>query len=407
MSFKKKVIHTFYTRSFLQVFSIINSIIYARILGPSGYGAALMLVIFPPIIVKFINLGVASSLTYHVNKNPSAKDSYIGTALIFAFIVAIFSTALLLFSHQLITDLYYSQIPYSHLFQMIIWFTPLYTMQLYFKSIMKSLNLIELINYISTILPTILTFVLTVITIGILKKGVTAVIYIHLTTLSVVVFAMAAVLIKRKALSLTFNRDKLIEMLSFGARGFFANFAPTLNDKMDKLVIGLFLSPDQIGIYSIAVNISSKLKIIPRSIGLPIYPEIARSTREQANALIRRLITKLFFVIVPLVIIIIIISPMIITALYGESYSPAYIPLVFLSMEVLFFSFNKILGYYYVGTGRPGTRSILKLTLLTLNCLFMFLLIPQYGITGCGIALLLSSIFVFTGSYLLFHSTKY
>ncbi len=405
MSFKKKVVHTLFTRGFLQVFSLINSIISARLLGPGGYGAAIMLMVFPPIIIKFVNLGVAGSLTYFVNQDPDNKACYIGTALSFSFIVAITSTTILLMLYKPLMELYYMQTSYNSLFIIVILFTPVYTLQLYLRSIMKSLNMIEELNYVVSILPTILGFVLITLLIGVFKKGVEFYIYINLILVSVVVLVMAIILIRRSSLHINFSYCRLKKMLSFGLRGFFANFSSTINEKMDKLIVGLFLSPEQIGIYSIAINIASKLKIIPNSVGLPLYPQIAKLEIEKSIMFVQKLISKLFLCLLPLVLIVISISPVAIHYLYGDVYSTAYIPLIFLSFETFFFSSNKVLGYFYVGTGRPGIRSFQKIILTVLNCIFMLNLVPIFGILGCGISILLSSIIVSVGFYL--HFRKY
>lgn len=402
MSFKKNVIHTFCTRTFLQVFSLVNSIICARVLGPDGYGSSIMLLIFPPIVVELVNLGLAGSLTYYVGQYQDSKKIYIGTALVFAFFVAVFSTILLLLLHQPIVTYYYKDVFYSNLFLIIIFFTPVYTVELYLSSIMKSLNMIKEINYIRSIFSTVLTSLLIIILIGFLGNNVETVIYINLSTQVVIVVIMGIILFKRDVLSICFDKKKFLSMLSFGLRGYFTNFSDTLNDKLDKVIIGTFLTPDQVGIYSIAVNIVSKIKIIPRSVGLPLYPEIAKSTKAYASLLVQKLMQKFLLVLVPLIVIMVVVSHDIIEFLYGNIYTSAYTPLIFLAVETVFLSFNKTLGYYYVGTGRPGARSIQRLILMIFNCLLMLILLPILGITGCSLSVLTSSVIVFLGTYYFF-----
>ena len=177
MSFKEKMLHTLSTRVFLLVSGLVTSIIYARLLGPHGFGQGILLLLFPPILIKFMNLGISNSLTYLVGQNPEEKAKYLGTAFTFAIVLSTVSTGLLLLLEEWIFSKFYDSNVPRDLLHIVFLCTPLNVGLFYYRASLKALNKIKEYNLLIDVIPTILRFILTLFFMLELKLGVEGYIY--------------------------------------------------------------------------------------------------------------------------------------------------------------------------------------------------------------------------------------
>lgn len=391
MSLKSNILNTFFTRVAVQIFGVISVIIYARILGPTNYGAGIMLTIIPPVLIKFLNLGIIDSTTYFVNQNPDEKKEYIGTALSFSLIVAVFATGLLyLLIPAISKHIYKATIP-DDVALLVLIYVPVTVMSYYFKYTLLAIQSIKAYNYITVVMASLLNFSLTISLIAVMKLGVKGFILVAVITSSIEAIVMGFLLLKNGLITFQFHKTKFKQMLQFGLKGMFANFSGDIGEKIDRLLIGLFLTLDQVGIYQVALNISNKLKIFHQSISLPLYPTIASMQKPEAILLTNKLLNMILWPVTAIVIGAAVVSPYFITLLFGEKYHIAIIPFILLAIGVIFDSLNKVIGYFFLGTGRPGIWSIQKFIDLCINAVLLYLLIPVYGIAGGGFAGMLAA----------------
>ncbi len=78
---------TFFTRGARLLASLVASIITARALGPEGRGEYFLVITISALILQFANLGLASSNTYLVARNPSLLPSLLGNSVVVSFVV--------------------------------------------------------------------------------------------------------------------------------------------------------------------------------------------------------------------------------------------------------------------------------------------------------------------------------
>ena len=399
MGFRENVVNTLFTKIFLLCFGLCSSIIYARVLGPHAFGQGVLLMIFPPIFVKLMNLGVAGSLTYFLGQNPDEKKAFIGTALSFAIPVGLISLFVLLALESYLFHNYYkSDIP-RDLLRLVFLFTPLHAFQFYFRVAIKALNRIKEFNLYSEVLPTIIRFFLTILLLGVLQLGVAAYIALEILISLITTLCFARILHKEGVLLLRFDTAKFKLMLHYGLRGFFTNMSAALSSKIDRLVIGGFLSPSAAGIYAIAENLAGKLLIVANSICLPLLPQLSKISRAEATLFANKILNQILLPVAFMIIATVSASPFAIEFIYGKDFATAWQPFFFLALAAQFISLNKVVGAYFVATGRPGIKSLQKAAVLGIRCILLVALVPAYNTVGCGISTFVAECFVFLLTY--------
>jgi O-antigen/teichoic acid export membrane protein len=395
MGFRANVVNTFLTKIFLLIFGLGSSIVYARVLGAHAFGQGVLLVLFPPIFVKLINLGVAGSVTYFVGQNPKDKQGYIGTSLSFSFVVGFVALVTLLSLEQYLFESYYKSDVPRDLLQLVFWATPLSAFKLYLRTAVIALNRIKEFNFFSETAPTILRFSAVVILIGILELGVAAYVMLDIVINIIICLSFAWVLHKDGVLVLRFDIAKFKLMLHYGIRGYFTNMSAALSSKIDQLIIGMFLSPAAAGIYSIAESLAAKILIVARSIQRPLLPQLSRLSKAEATAFANKILDQILLPVAFTVLVAIVASPFAIPIIYGEKFAQAWEAFFFLALAAQFISLNKIVSAYFVATGRPGIKSIQRGAVLAIRSALLVALVPIYQTVACGISTFVAEALVY------------
>ena len=398
MSYIGFVKHTFSSKIATLFIGIISHVLCTKAMGPSIYGIAILILVFQPIIIKFMNLGIAGSATYYINKDPNNKSEYIGTLLCFCIFSILPITIFLFFSLNFLFSIYPILIGYKNYLVYLFFLTPIFIFQFFLKNLLKALNQISTINNINILFISIFNFISFVLLYIFYKIDLNTFLSVQVLSTLISCILILIKLHKENNLFFSFNISFFKNMLNFGLKGYFANISGALNEKIETLIIGIFLSPAMIGNYSVALTISNKFKIIPQSLSLPLYPHLAKSNNKDAANQVNKIIRLTMF---PFILIVCVsIFPI---QLYLSYFYPQYLysqtPMLILIFNVLFITIYKILGNYFLGSGRPELRSLQKIIFLFLNIMLMFYLVPLKdtwygGVNGCAISVLLSGILV-------------
>ena len=159
MSYIGFVKHTFSSKIATLFIGIISHVLCTKAMGPSIYGIAILILVFQPIIIKFMNLGIAGSATYYINKDPNNKSEYIGTLLCFCIFSILPITILLFFSLNFLFSIYPILVGYKNYLVYLFFLTPIFIFQFFLKNLLKALNQISTINNINILFISIFNFI--------------------------------------------------------------------------------------------------------------------------------------------------------------------------------------------------------------------------------------------------------
>ena len=151
--------YTLFSRVLTLFIGLISHILCTQEMGPKLYGIALLILVFQPIAIKFMNLGVAGSLTYFINKDPDNKQIYIGNGLFFCIFIMIPIMLILFLSLDSILSKYSSLVQYKNYLVYIFILSPIYVFHFFVRNLLKALNYIKTLNNLNILFQSIFNFI--------------------------------------------------------------------------------------------------------------------------------------------------------------------------------------------------------------------------------------------------------
>lgn len=166
--------------------------------------------------------------------------------------------------------------------------------------------------------------------------------------------------------------------------------------QIDKIMIGKMLGVVDVGIYSIAIQLSGILSILIGPFQNSIYPKMMCLYRTDYNSYkimylkVNTIFTQIYFFISILSIIVV---KYLFPYIYTQEYTPAILCYGILTVSI-FFKANGALQTGHMTLKRITKKSFYKTLFgLVLNIILNLTLIPKYGIYGAAIATSITQVF--------------
>lgn len=232
--------------------------IYIRYLTPVEYGVISVILVMSSILIVFTNLGAASGFYRLYYEGP--KEKLFTTTLIWrlltaslAFIlVASFSRGISLVLFKV--ERYQLAVLYAGLFIFVSPLRELFFLTLRLKQLAK-----KFVAY--SLFYAIVNFTLKFIYVALLKKGVNGYWIAQIIT----EFLSVGVIFLHAKMSSMFKKPTfslLKQILKIGFPYTFSTLGAWIVDSSDKLLLNFFIGPGIVGIYTLAIRISSLFRII-------------------------------------------------------------------------------------------------------------------------------------------------
>jgi len=152
-----------------------------------------------------------------------------------------------------------------------------------------------------------------------------------------------------------------------------------------------FVSIEDVGQYSLALNISDVMYTLPVSIGTILFPKLsALNSLPDRLLFFSKTIKNASILIAIINVIAILLSPKIIILFFGTEFSPAVDIFITLMPFNLVFSINTLYMQYFASRGVPSVAIYSPMAALAINVLFNSALIPVSGSIGASISLFLA-----------------
>lgn len=159
--------------------------------------------------------------------------------------------------------------------------------------------------------------------------------------------------------------------------------------EMDTFMLGILSNKEQVATYGIAKNLCSKATHINYALTVGSMTGFSVLTRENIkskkqkflkisnlNIIIAVLVSSIFFLI----------GPLFIKLLYGESYRLAGDTLRFLIPYYILYSISNFFSTFLDFQGKARFRSVCYVSIIIINLILNYILIPMYGARGAAIA---------------------
>jgi enterobacterial common antigen flippase len=386
---KAAAMQTLISKIFILVIHISTGVITARFLGPEGRGIQASIIIWPQFISNMMTLGLPSSLTYNLKRHRRDRSALFMAVLLLATILGAIATLIgIIFVPYWLTQ-YSAKVIQTA--QWLMLFAPLILLNFIFMAALEAEEEFTIANQLRYLIP-LFTIVSLFILVGLDRlTPFTAGASYLIPYLPVTIWSLTYL---GKKFQPNFQRIKqaVYRLINYGIRSYGVDLLGVISVYLGQaLVVGL-LTAKTMGMYTVAFSISRMLDIMQGAIIVVLLPKTAARPTEEVVAVTTQAARISLAITFLGAAIGMIYAPLALKLLYGSEFMEGSWVLRILLIEVVLHSTTGILAQAFMALGRPGIVTILQCLGLGLSWPLMLWLIPQYGMEGAGVALLLASI---------------
>ena len=362
--------------------NILAGIILSRVLGAAGFGLYSSIIVVPVIVIGFTQLGVRRSAIYHIG-NKMYPEEEIVSAL---FILLLYTSTLSILICGFVFFFSDSQ-PFDPLIIAVVLLTiPLLLMNVFAGGVFLGKEDIRRASIMNAG-PTILTLLFTVLFVWALKLSVLgAFIAISVANLLMLIYVYRIIIVKyRYTITWKYHENIIKSMVKLGIVNALAIFIMQLNYRLDILMLKKLSTLEQVGFYSLAMQIAEQLWHIPYAIESIV---LSRSANSQDDQLMHRTVASIFRVSLLIAlgagVLIFFIAPFLIPLIFGVEYLSSVAMIQVVLPGILILVGFRILNSRLTGMGKPQVAIYTFVPALIINFILNLFLIPRFG--GIGAA---------------------
>ncbi len=389
MSFVRNTLSLLATTAFIAPLRLVTVIVLARLLVPDDLGVYTITITFATISMLVVQIGLPSSAIYRIRRLGFSAPRVAGSVLLTCLVVGGVGAGLLLLGEPFIAErILPPGSSHAYRFGIVIAFLQLVGTS--FVGVARGIDRFDLANYYRVINAVGqlggLLLVLGAMDGGTLEAlGVVAAVHVLASG-----FLILSVV---REVGISFRRlgDQLAPGLRYGIKSHAQALAGNLHEQIDVFMLAyLIADPSQIAIYSIAVGVLTRLKLIPVALADALFPEIAGRPMEEGSDLAARAARHSLLGVSLVALGLALIAPLVVPLAFGPVYrSSVPVFLILLPGMVMLANFL-LLGRFFMAINRQQVSITIQTTAVLVNVALNLVLIPRFGITGAAIASTLS-----------------
>ncbi len=359
------------------------TIITARVLGPAGKGTLTLLVMIPVLAVALLHLGIGQATVFYGARASHAMLVATSTAMISVIgLLAIFLALPVVLG---LRHLVFRGIPGGWLIFMCV-LIPVVLLYDLFTALFQALYRINRRNIMIFAYPAfnLLFFLLLVFQWKMGVKGgmIAWALAFILTVIMGVGLLVSVIAPAQLRIDPVLGRG----LLGYGVRTYWGSLLNMLNTRFDFFLIGLFLSPADLGLFSVAIYVAELLWKLPESICIVLQPRVTQLSEEEASQFTPRILRLLLPPLLLIALVIAVFSAPIVRILFGAPFSSSGPALLILLPGFLANAVCKVLSSDMLARGHPLKYSATSALAFAAMLLFDIWLIPRLGIRGAALA---------------------
>lgn len=371
----------------IQGLNIVTGVLLARSLAPAGRGELAAVLLWPMLVASLGSLGVPEALTYYRARRGLAPRSVArSAALLWVGQSAVLAAVGAGVAHIALAGHDADTRAAGYLMALAI---PLYLATAYGSSLVQGALEFGEFNALRVLVP--LSTALGLISLAVAGDlTVRAAAWVYVATYAVTGIA-AGVLALRSSSAQSGAAGASGDILRFGLRSHASFVATTLNERLDQLLISLFLAPASLGLYVVAVTLTSLTSLVGSTVSLIALPQLAslepgRERAAHARRLARLTLVTSAAIAVPVVVA----APALLGLFFGEAFVEVADVARILLIAAVVLSTGRLLAAILKGLGTPLAAGVGELTALAINVPALALLLPAFGLTGAAVASLVA-----------------
>lgn len=190
------------------------------------------------------------------------------------------------------------------------------------------------------------------------------------------------------------RREHFVSLFEFAKFSWLGNLSQRFYANLDLAVLGIFVSPGLVGIYSVVWSIVTFLTIFGNGIQTTFFPEMSKQSAEGNSAAVVNLTEDALMysglILIPGFVGTTLIGNRLLRV-YGESFTAGTQVFSLLVLAAITWTFNKQLVNAFNAIDRPDLAFRSNAVFVCANVVLNFVLIYQFNILGAAVATLASS----------------
>jgi len=361
---------------------IINSVITARFLGLDGKGLFYAIMMNATLLSTLFSFGTAGINRNLAGRPETDRRALMGHNLSLLLIITVIALVISRLYRNIPIQFFQKYPP--ELWMLTFIGFPLLFMQMNFMGLFISLNRIHIYNGIR-IFTALFQMLYNIVFLGLFHLGyATAAIGWCLSLLIVILFSFYRL---RSYISLQgFDLKQSYAFFRFGFVICLSSIVNIISFQGTVYIVQYYLTPGDLGIYSIVKNISGFLYLVPTSVGVAALPNFAAQPIHEANRLLSKAVRTNAIVSFTAMVGLAFLAYFMVVPLYGQAFRPAVVPALIALPGVFLFGFAHITTPYYASAHKkPGVNTALSLLQAVLALCLGLLFVPRYGVVGAAL----------------------
>jgi len=367
------------------------SIVLARTIGPSGNGRFALLTTLVGIISLIVSLGLSAGITYEVSRGRWSVANALRTSYLVALVLGLLGMLGGLGFYLLTRETVFGGIGID-LTVLALSSLPFLLAYQHAESIMLAREGYEAYTAVE------LSHAGTMLVIGAglaLAYGLTGAVIGLPASAAIGAAVGAALLLRAPGNAIVDSRDALSRALRFGLQGWGANLLQQVNYRFDIVILAGFAASGDVGVYSVAVSITSLAWVLPQALQIVVFPRTAtldeaalagEVSAEQSDDALAKAVRHGVLLTVPAALLVSLVLLVGVPLLWGGKFSTA-IPLGFVLLPgVLVLGVGKILASAVTGRGYPRYALYGGAISMPVTVVLYFALIPSFHAWGAAAA---------------------
>jgi O-antigen/teichoic acid export membrane protein len=360
---------------------VLTGTLSARMLGPTGRGELAAIVLWPTAIALLLSFGLNQAIAFHIGRR-SFSIHEIATA---SATIGIVQGSLAILLGLWIVPKVLSKYPPSvqHLGILFALFTPALILAGYSANFFQGSQDLARFNIIRTLSP--FAYCCALIALFVLRSGSLKLVVVSQIAATVIALGLGTLLARRYLRPhFRWNSEAIPRLLGFGWRTQATNLTSTFNQRVDQLMLSLFVAPQQLGWYAVAVTLSNAITVVPQAAGIVTFSRGAAQDREHAVETLRTSFRGSLAWLVACCGVLYFAAPILIRVAFGPQFEGSILACRILLPGALMIGLNQVLYSGASALEHPGLPSIAESVGMVVTIVGLYLLVPRWGYLGAA-----------------------
>lgn len=361
---------------------VVTGVLSARMLGPVGRGEYAAIIIWPTAIGSVLAFGINQAVVFHLGQRTfTVSEAATATGAIGLFQCALSVViGLLVVPHALAG---YSALV-QHLGIIFVLFTPAMILGMYPANLFQGLADLPLFNLIRVIAP--FTYCAGLLGLYVAHRGDLDSIIGWQVTGYVAALALGLAMVWRILRPrFQWNKVAIPRVLHYGLRTQGLSIAYFFNQRIDQLILSLLIPPRQLGLYAVAVTLSTAVAVFPQAAGIVAFSKGSGEHGADAKATIGVAFCSSLIWLLFSCSALYALAPFLIRHVFGGAFDGSILACRILLPGALMTGLSFVLYNAASALGRPAIGSYAEGASVIVTATGLFWLVPRYGYVAAAV----------------------